>query len=377
MSDKQSIRLLHAFSTFAVGGAQMRLAVLANAFGTAYEHHIVAMDGRYEAADLFDEGVEVHIHHMPVIKSGFISIQNLKRFRAFMSEVKPDILCTYNFGAIEWAFANRIAPLVPHLHFEDGFGRDEAGGVQIPRRVWARRIGLSGASEIVVPSRVLQTIAEQAWGFSASVHYMPNGVDCDKLSSPENPITFRKRPDEIVIGSIGALRPEKNLSRLLRLFHALGDTSARLVIVGDGGERPALEAEARERGIDERVTFAGYVAEPERALAGFDIFALTSDTEQMPISLIEAMAAGLPVLATNVGDVRDMLPPAQHAYLADVEAEAALTPALKDLIGDAQLRRTLGEGNRAVANARFRRADMTARYDALFRRLAGRSADMR
>ena len=115
--------------------------------------------------------------------------------------------------------------------------------------------------------------------------------------------------DGPIIGTVAALRAEKNLARLLRAFHlAVQDTPGRLVVIGDGPERAALEALASKLGVADRVFWAGHVPDPAELIKAFDIFAMSSDTEQMPISLLEAMAAGLPTAATDVGDIKQMLP---------------------------------------------------------------------
>ena len=111
--------------------------------------------------------------------------------------------------------------------------------------------------------------------------------------------------DTPVIGTVAALREEKNISRLMHAFAML--PAGRLVIVGDGPQRPALEALAASLGVAERVCFAGHHLDTAAFYAQFDIFALSSDTEQMPLSVIEAMASGLPVVSTDVGDVRLMV----------------------------------------------------------------------
>jgi glycosyltransferase involved in cell wall biosynthesis len=138
-----------------------------------------------------------------------------------------------------------------------------------------------------------------------------------------------------------------------------------LVIVGDGPERAGLQALAAALGVAARVSFLGHVAEPAPLFAGFDIFALSSDTEQMPISVIEAMAAGLPVAATAVGDVPAML---AEANLGNIVArdDAALAGSLAALLDDADLRRRIGAANRARALAMFDQERMFAAYAALF-----------
>jgi hypothetical protein len=142
------------------------------------------MDGDYACAARIDAGVPLELAPMPVVKGGGLSIANLRRFRSTIRAARPDLLLTYNWGAIEWALANRLAPLCRHVHFEDGFGPDEADGRQLARRVWLRRLALSGRSEIVVPSRLLERIARERWRFAARrVRYIPNGVDCSVASA--------------------------------------------------------------------------------------------------------------------------------------------------------------------------------------------------
>ena len=98
---------------------------------------------------------------------------------------------------------------------------------------------------------------------------------------------FSRRPDELVIGTVAPLRPEKNIGRLLQAFAALdGTVPTRLVVAGDGTERRILGKLACELGIADRVIFTGQV-DPEEVLGTFDIFVLSSDTEQMPNALLE------------------------------------------------------------------------------------------
>src|SRR5262249_33719656 len=142
--------------------------------------------------------------------------------------------------------------------------------------------------------------------------------------------------------TVAALRAEKNVARLLRAVAAV--PGCRLVIVGDGPERPALAALAAGLGIADRVSFAGHQAETPDFYARFDLFALSSDTEQMPLSVIEAMASGLPVAATDVGDVRQMLT-AENAPFVTALDDSALAAAIGALAADGALRRRLGAAN--------------------------------
>jgi len=362
----RKITLLHVFSTFAVGGPQTRFATIADRLGPKYRHLIVSMSGRTEATALLPAQVDYSL--VPIHNTPRNPLANAWRFGRQLRRLKPDQLITYNWGALEWAIGNRFGPNTPHIHIEDGFGPDEASA-RFKRRIWLRRVGLAKVKTIIVPSRNLERIAVEEWRFPpARVRYLPNGVDTERFGAPvpEADRVFQKKPGELIVGTCAALRPEKNLGRLIRVFAACSPQNARLVICGDGAERPGLEAVARANGIADRCIFTGYLAKPELALAGFDIFAMSSDTEQMPYGLLEAMCAGLPVASTDVGDIKAMVSDDNRQFVVNVADEAALTGSLRSLLRDAGLRARLGAANRAKARSEFSIQTMIETYDFLF-----------
>jgi glycosyltransferase involved in cell wall biosynthesis len=357
-----------------MGGPQRRFIQIANAFGSRYRHTIIAMDGRMDAAEQLAQDVRFGIHSLPVAKGGGLSLGNLNRIARTLRSLQPAMLLTYNWGSIEWLLANRLLGWMPHLHFEDGFGPEEAGGRQLPRRVWTRRLSIGGQTAAVVPSRTLATIARETWRIPAKrLHYIPNGIELARFAAAR-PLRLPFSPDRLVIGSVGALRAEKNLGRLLRLLDAVRDLPVVLVICGEGPERTRLEAEARRLQLAERVHFTGHCADPAPAYAAFDLFALTSDTEQMPYSVIEAMAAGLPVLATDVGDVRSMLA-LDHARdcTAAPDDEAGLALKLRRLLESKNTRAETGSANQSHARVHFGIDTMLEAYDRLFRDKIGQT----
>jgi glycosyltransferase involved in cell wall biosynthesis len=356
----QAPLLLHAFSTFAVGGPQVRFATIANHFGDRYRHAIVAMDGNLAARERLDPALDVSYPAIDLPKGA--TLGNARRIRAALATMRPDALFTSNWGTIEWAIANRVR-LVRHVHVEDGFGPEERD-TQLPRRVLMRRLFLRGRT-VVVPSLVLQRIATEVWRLDpARVRYLPNGVDLARFDGLISSVGPGAGP---VIGTVAALRPEKNIARLIHAFaQARTHRVARLVIVGDGPERPALEQLAANLGIAADVHFAGHTPDPAALICGFDVFAMSSDTEQMPISLLEAMAARRPVAATDVGDIRAILPPEQSPYVVPCQA-TALGSALARLLDDPAGRITLGAANRAKAAQAYALETMLDGWDALFR----------
>ena len=369
--------LLHVFSTFAVGGPQMRFVSLANALSGKYRHTILAMDGNHEAAAGLNRQLDCTFESMPVVKSGGISVANLWNARDVLRRLHPELLCTYNWGSIEWSLANWFFPFCPQIHVEDGFGPDELPERQHWRRTTMRRIILSRCARVVVPSRVLLDVAIEKWRLPTErVIYLPNGVDYGRFScmpDTEFLATLRLTDEHLVVGTVAALRAEKNLGRLLRIFAALPPSlSARLVIVGDGPERGALEKIAVHLGIADRVVMTGAMVAPERILGRFDVFALSSDTEQMPNSILEAMAAGLPILATDVGDVKRIVARENVPFVISREDEATLGRGLMTLLQDRAARVQIGRSNRERLRSHFSRETMVSRYDELFERIADR-----
>lgn len=355
--------ILSVFATFAVSGPQLRFAALANRFGARYRHLIVPMDGNAACRERLSAALDVSFPEVPIRKRA--TLANIRAFRACLRAWRPDVLVTNNWGSIEWAMAN-LPLLVPHVHIEDGFGPEERDR-QLPRRVLTRRLALRRAS-VALPSEALTRIATQVWRLPPDhVHYIPNGIDLARFSGERDAaVAAGWRGHGPVIGTVAALRAEKNLARLLRAFAIVApQAAARLVIVGSGPERLALQALAHELGLDSSVSFLGHVAEPAPLYAGFDLFAVSSDAEQMPISVIEAMAAGLPIAATDVGDVRTMLAEENQPQLSAPD-DAALAASLLALLRDPAGRARIGAANRAKALREFDQERMFAAYAALF-----------
>ncbi len=352
------MHMLSVFPGFGVGGAQVRFATVANALGAACRHSIVSLNGDLACREKLAPALDVAFPR-PDHRPGRMAASVLLAGR-FLRHARPDLVVTSNWGAIEWAAGARLAGL-RHVHTEDGFGPEEQVA-QLPRRVFSRRLILR-RSQVVLPSRRLHAIATELWRLPAArLHYIPNGIELDRFSA----LAPAELPDGEgpVIGTVAALRPEKNIARLLRAFAALrASRPARLIIVGDGPERANLERLAAQHNVAQAVLFAGHSAQPERWLASMDVFALSSDTEQMPISLLEAMACGLPAVCTDVGDVRDMLAPENRRYVTAPE-DAAFAAALADIVGTGHA--AIGAANRAKARAQYGRDAMVAAYARVF-----------
>jgi glycosyltransferase involved in cell wall biosynthesis len=155
--------------------------------------------------------------------------------------------------------------------------------------------------------------------------------------------------------------------RLIRVFATLpADIGARIVIAGDGPEMGKLKAAAASAGVASRTIFAGHVKDPSRILGRFDVFATSSDTEQMPNAVLEAMAAGLALSATDVGDIKRMLCAANAPFVVPANDEDAFAASVLRLLRERPLASRIGRANRDRAQTEFGIDRMVTRYDELY-----------
>lgn len=368
-----TLNILHVHSSFDRGGKELRAARLMNAFGARARHTVLSsMPGALAARTAIEPGIDVALPDTGPPLTGRPSVARYQAIARYMRRF--DLVLTYNWGAIDAVLARRMfaRELPPLVHHEDGFNTDEQARLKTERNL-LRRLALPAAHALVVPSRTLVKIARRSWKQpDARVVHIANGIDVARYA--EKPKAgalpgFKRRAGEIVIGSIAGLREVKDLPRLVRAFATL-PAHTRLVIVGDGPERGAIEAEAARLGVVDRVHLPGHQPDPHRYIGLLDIVALSSRSEQAPIAVIEAMAAGLPVVAPDVGDVQAMVSPANAEFIAESETE--LRQALETLVGSDDLRREVGSANRLKATDAFDENRMIAAYTRLYSEAAGR-----
>lgn len=186
------------------------------------------------------------------------------------------------------------------------------------------------------------------------------------------------RSRRVTIGRVARLQPEKGVDVFLRAAAALAPRFGELdfVVVGDGCLRAELETLAASLGLDGRLRFLGERRDARRLIASLDVLAVTSISDGSPLVVLEAMAAGVPVVASAVGGIPQQMRHGTEGLLVAPGDPAALADALARLVGDARRRRRLGEAGRRRAAAQFTHAALVARMDAIYRSavagLAGR-----
>ncbi len=367
-----ALNILHLHSSFDLGGKEARAVRLMNAFGARARHTILSgVPNALGARAAIDPGIRVDFPQDAPSLTGRPSVARYQALARYMRRF--DLVLSYNWGAMDGVMARRLfgQGLPPLIHHEDGFNEDEAVRLKTERTIF-RRIALPAAQALVVPSATLERIALKTWKQPEwRVVRIANGIDVRRYAGQRDARAipgFVRRRGEVVIGSVAGLRAVKDLPRLVKAVAALPE-NARLVIAGEGPERAAILSAAQAAGIAGRVHLPGFLDRPWRYVGLFDIFALSSKSEQFPISVVEAMAAGLPVASPDVGDVFAMVADENRNMLAGAPFEAAL----RSLVLDESLRKCVGAANRARAVGEFDEERMIARYASLYGGAVGRS----
>jgi glycosyltransferase involved in cell wall biosynthesis len=233
---------------------------------------------------------------------------------------------------------------------------------------WLTRLMAAPLSAHVTVGRATADDLQRCFGIPrSSITVIHNGVPDDDIE----PISFPSRP---VVGCAARFEDQKRLDLLL---HAVARLPAvEVVLVGDGSRRQALEELATSLGIRERVSITGWQADARPYIAGFDVFVLPSRDEAFPLTIVEAMLSSTPVVATDVGSVREAVTDGETGLLVPPGDPAALATAIGRLLEDPGLAARLAANARALATKEFTSTAMAAAYDQLWTDLLGRRGEL-
>jgi len=237
-----------------------------------------------------------------------------------------------------------------------------------------RRAFRAARGVIANSRRVMQFTCDRYAVPVHSVRVVHNGVDLKSFPAPSDDVRSAVRramgiaPEEILIGTIGRASPEKNLEMLLEVASALPTASprCRVAIVGDGPALAGLKAKAVASGLGDRAIFTGERHDVAPLLGAIDIFALTSKTEGLPNAVMEAMACGRPVVATDVGGTGELVEDGVSGFLVASGDVSRMTDRIVALARSAERRRAIGEAARARIAAAFTVEGMVTRTTAIY-----------
>ncbi len=293
---------------------------------------------------------------------------------------RPDLVHTHlsKAGLLGRTAAMLAAPRAVRVHtfhgtvFADYFGRRASAGI----RMIERTLGHRTDAVLALSQRQRQELLMERICHPGQIRVVPLGVDLGRFGGEDRSVARRRLnldPGDPMVLSIGRLVPIKRLDRLIRAFaEALESVpAARLVVVGDGTERPSLEALVAELGIGPRVRFAGWSTDAPSWYAAADIVALSSDREGTPLAVIEAAASSRPVAATDVGGMADIVEHGVSGFVVPRADQRELSTRIVQLLKDPSLRMRMGLEARTRSEG-WSAARLVDDLDATYRELLGR-----
>ena len=379
------VRVLRIISRMNVGGPALHALLLNERLDPArYDSRLVAGQvGDAEGDYLTLHGAEPErFVSLPALGREVEGWRDWSAFWALvrlMRSFRPHVVHTHTSKA---GALGRIAatlcrvPVVVHTYhghvFDAYFSPLKTRLVVAAERVLAR-----GASALVaVTARVRRDVLARGIGGDDQVVVVSLGLDLDPLiAAPARRGELRRelglRPDVPLVGIVARLAPVKAHEVFLAAAKAMAPVRPDIVflIVGDGERRAELETAARASGLGDRVRFLGWRADLDRLYADLDIVVLTSKNEGSPVALIEAMAAGRPVVSTRAGGVEDVVTDGETGVVVPIGDAPAVARAVVDLLEDPSRAARLGAAGRASVVARFGSGRLVGDIDALYQRL--------
>jgi sugar transferase (PEP-CTERM/EpsH1 system associated) len=373
--DKRPL-VVHLTYALDFGGLETLLVQCINGMPAhKYRHAVVCLTHYTAFADKITQpGVELFALHKPP----GLGLSTHAELWKLLRRLRPAILHTYNLAAAEYAFTATLAGVPVRIHAEHGRDAGDPDGKNRKHQL-LRRLLVPFIDRYVPVSGDLHQWLKTVVGIPDAKNLLiNNGVDTAHFTPAPglvpllSPGPWSGQPGCFVIGTVGRVQDVKNQAALVEAFirlRAMAPAEAarlRLVIVGDGPLREALARQVADAGIGEYVWLAGARSDIAELMRTFSVFALPSIAEGMPVTLLEAMACGLPVVASRVGGIPELVLENNTGMLVPPNDPQALAEAIARYLQQPALARQHGAAGRARIEARYSIAAMLSGYTSLY-----------
>jgi glycosyltransferase involved in cell wall biosynthesis len=358
----------------AKGGTEKHVLTLLRGLRKSYRSVLLAPKG-----EILGEFLELGIEHVEFPELRGDVLGKIAVFKEKLREigVKHGVDLVHVHAAHEFiSFTRRVFPSTPiifHLSAHQGSWLSRninyALSASIARKKADLLIAVSEEEKRIVTAKGFppDRMAVVYNGYEET-----EGNDCKQIEEIRERFGLRGR---LVVGNLGRFHRTKRLDLLVRAFAALrrkgmtGSDGAKLLLIGDGPDRERIRGIARRLGVLKDVAFTGFIPRGDRVMSVFDVFVLPTTFEGCSNVLVEAMAKGLPIVATNIPSVSWMFKDGESASLFKKNNLGELVGKLETLAGEGGYRRVLGEGARRVFEEKFSARTMVEKIDLLYRRL--------
>jgi sugar transferase (PEP-CTERM/EpsH1 system associated) len=372
----QKLKILHVFNYIGLGGTELTALRLIQHLGNQdFTHKLFGLRGadramlavRYPDADVFTpENDEKRS------KFQFLLL------RRVIQAYRPQVVHSRNWGAIEAVGAAKSAGVPIVIHSEHGYEKETMNGFPLHRRAFRRLAYGMTDSLLTVTEELREYHARQGWVSAGAFRVISNGIDLQTFSpKSESMCSFRRElnisSERFLLGTIGRMVAVKDQLTLLRAAEMLASEGLNIhvLIVGSGPEEQALRNRAASSpALDGRVSFMAPTERVPETLKSMDAFILPSLSEGMSNTLLEAMACGIPVVATNAGGNSEIIEDRRSGLLFSPGDFVALARLVKEVHGDPDLRIRLAKAGRDRIERRYSLENMVDAYRQLYVGLA-------
>ena len=372
-------RVLHVLANLGAGGAErMAVHIVLGLNRQRFEPAVVAYRGRF-GSDLEQQLDEAGVKTWFLDKGPGFGWRTYYRLHRVFKEFRPDIVHTH-VHVLRYAFPSLVY-FKPRLmvHTVHNLAEREIE----PRARWLQRLAYRRGVIPVAVAREVAASMERLYGIGNS-RVVWNCIPTDVYASPQTSReVWRAKQgfseEDVLFVCVARFAPQKNHALLISAFAKgpAADPKAHLVLAGQGVLRAQLQERVNELGLTNRVHFLGLRRDIPDVLGAADIFALGSDYEGNPLSVIEAMAAGLPIVSTAAGGVPELLQNGKQGFIVQPGHGEELSEAMVILLKDRDLRRTMGAAAAARAKEKFDVSAMVRAYEDLYDELSAPSQTWR
>lgn len=370
--------IAHVIFRLGTGGLENGLVNLINNIpADKYSHAVICMtDYTHFRERLVRRDVEVYCLH----KKPGQDVMVYFRLWKLLLKIKPDILHTRNLSALEAQLPGFLAGIKCRIHGEHGRDIDDVDGTNVKHTLLRRFFRLLVQRYVPMSKDLERWLIGHIKVDQKRITQIYNGVDVDKFKPAEQknylmlPESFRDQ-GLAIIGTVGRQEKVKDPMTLLQAFvhsvknNPLRAANTRLVLVGDGSLSGLLKALAEQEGVADLVWFAGDRSDVSELMQAFDIFVLPSLNEGISNTILEAMATGLPIVATQVGGNPELVGDQQNGYLVPKQDPAAMAGAIGLYVDNPAIRREHGQNSRKRCQELFSLRRMVSDYTNVYDQL--------
>lgn len=354
-------KVVHLVYSLGFGGLEQVIVNLINN-STQYnvQHHVITLIGNHDLYDMIEP--DVQIYNLKKKPGKDLGIH--WKLYILLRQIDTDVIHTYNFGTIEYHAVAALAGVKRRIHCEHGRGGDDPDGMNFWHNV-VRRFSILFIHHFIVVSPDLMEWGKKILKLkNDKLKLVLNGVDLDKY------FPSKEKNEGYTICTVGRASPVKNQKLLIDVFYLLNQRysefiSCKLVIVGDGPIFNELKAQIARLNMENQILLLGYRKEIADIMRKSNLFVLSSVYEAMPMTILEAMACQIPVIATNVGGVRHMISE-NEAWLVESNNVEQLAKTIFNAYSNEKLSHEKASNGRELVSDKYSLEKMVSDYMFLY-----------